>query len=317
LLVQWLGYRSRRVTVSVAAGDTVVVDAALVADPVALGEVVVTASRNSEPLLAAPAAVSVARAAQVRTGWMTGQLPNALADLPGVDLTRSGVNDFNLNARGFNSSQNRRLLVLQDGRDLSTPFLGAQEWSANQSPDDGAGIELVRGPGSALYGANAFSGVLSITTPAAREALGTRVSLNGGGLLTARADIRHAGLLWGGRGGYKVAAGFSRSDTWSRSRTSRDGLDLQREYAGTTGSPVPVSAVEVRALAGQSTEAVSGTAQGRRDPLVVVHGSGRLDHYADDGSVASLEGGATQAENEVFVTGIGRVQVAKAVRPWL
>jgi len=316
VLLRWIGKELQLATVTVTAGGTATVDAALVPDPVALGEVVVTASRTAERVVQAPAAVSVARPEQMRAAQVTGQLPNALVDVPGVDLVQNGVNDFNVNARGFNSSLNRRLLVLQDGRDLAAAFLGAQEWSANQGLEDGSRIELVRGPGSALYGANAFSGVLAISTPAAREAVGTKVSLTGGELSTLRGDIRRAGLLLGGRLGYKLAAGYARSDTWSTSRTSLDGLDLRREYVPATDARIPVNQVERRALAGQRINAMSGAAEGDRDPLVTLHGSGRLDYYADNGSITSLEGGATQVQNEVFVTGIGRVQVSKALRPW-
>ena len=123
----------------------------------------------------------------------TGQLPMALAAHPGIDLAETDVHDFNVNARGFNSSLTRRVLVLQDGRDLAIPFLGSQEWSGLSLPlDDIARIEMVRGPGSALYGANAFSGVLSITTPAAREVVGTKLSGGGGDPSVLRGDLRHA-----------------------------------------------------------------------------------------------------------------------------
>ena len=85
----------------------------------------------------------------------------ALQSVPGVDVVQSGVNDFNVNARGFNSSLNRRVLVLQDGRDLAIAFLGSQEWNGMTQPLEDLGkVEMVRGPGSALYGANAFSGVV-------------------------------------------------------------------------------------------------------------------------------------------------------------
>ena len=316
VVLHWPGYRAHRATVIVTEGRIAILDAALIADAVPLGEVVVTASRNAEPLMAAPAAVSVARAQQVRAAYLAGQLPNAVADLPGVDLARNGINDFNLNTRGFNSSLSRRVLVLQDGRDLSATFLGAQEWSANQAFDDAGRIELVRGPGSALYGANAFSGVLAITTPSAREAVGTKMSLAGGGLSTLRGSVRRAGLVSAGRLGYKLTAGYSRSDTWSLSRTSLDGLDLRREYESATAARIPANGVERRVLAGQTINPASGAAEGGRDPLVALQGAGRLDYYADNGAVGTVEGGATQVENEVFITGIGRVQVEKALRPW-
>ena len=53
---------------------------------------------------------------------------------PGVDIAQSGLFDFNINARGFNSSLNRRLLILLDGRDLGTAFLGATEWNGLSIP---------------------------------------------------------------------------------------------------------------------------------------------------------------------------------------
>jgi iron complex outermembrane receptor protein len=229
---------------------------------------------------------------------------------------QSGVNDFNVNARGFNSSLNRRVLVLQDGRDLAIAFLGSQEWNGMTQPLEDLGkVEMVRGPGSALYGANAFSGVVNITTPTAREVLGTKLSLGGGELETFKGDLRHASVFAGDRIGLRVNAGYNRSDTYSRSRTLADGTSLQREYADATDEPVPLTR-EARALFGQSVDALTGAALGDRDPLKNAYGSGRLDYYLDNGSVLSVDGGASQVQNEIFVTGIGRVQVAKAIKPY-
>ena len=122
-------------------------------------------------------------------------------------MVQSGVNDFNINARGFNSSLNRRMLVLQDGRDLSIAFLGAQEWNGMVQPLEDLGrMEVVRGPGSALYGANAFSGVVNIITPEAREVIGTKLTLGGGELETFRGDLRQAGVFGGDRFGYRFNA---------------------------------------------------------------------------------------------------------------
>ncbi len=124
-----------------------------------LSDVVVEAlSRTPEPIVKAPAAVSKVDMAVASDLSITGQAPLALASLTGVDVVQSGTNDFNVNSRGFNTSTNRRVLVLQDGRDLSFALLGSQEWLGLSVPlEDMASIEMVRGPGSALYGANAFS----------------------------------------------------------------------------------------------------------------------------------------------------------------
>lgn len=317
LVIRWLGYRSHEATLVVTAGGTHTVDVALEAQPITLGEVVVEgASRAPERVVEAPAAVAAIDPAVSRALSTTGQVPLALGTAPGVDLVQSGMNDFNLNARGFNSTLNRRVLVLQDSRDLAIAFLGSQEWNGMALPlEDFGRVEVVRGPGSALYGANAFAGVVNIISPASREVVGTKLTLAGGELSTMRADLRHAGLLSAGRFGYRMNLGYNRSDTWSRSRTARDSSDFRTEYAEGTDAPITPVTPEVRPLNGQDTVA-GRLAIGDRKDLVNMYGSVRLDYYADNGAVGSVEGGASQVENEVFVTGIGRVQVLKGFKPW-
>ncbi len=320
ILVRWLGYRPQRVPVSVTADATTTADVAMEAQPVTLAEVVVEGvTRAPERVVEAPAAVAVVSPQAQRDLSVTGQAPKAVEALPGADVVQSGVNDFNVNARGFNSTLNRRVLVLQDGRDLALAFLGSQEWSALSIPLEDLGrLEMVRGPGSALYGANAFSGVLNITTPTAREVAGTKLTVAGGELSTFKADLRHAGVAADGRFGYRFNGGYYRSDSWSRSRTNIG--DLATEYSGLADTVItPSPGFELVPLAGQTKEGAPlpfGPATGDPDPLQSFFGSARFDYYADDGSVFTIDGGAAQSENEVFVTGIGRVQVQKALRPW-
>jgi outer membrane receptor for ferrienterochelin and colicins len=313
---RWLGYQPQQAAVTVTPGGSATVDVALRAQPVALQEVVVTASRAPERVVEAPAAVAVADISEIRAAGATGQLPRAIENLPGVDLVQSGMTDFNVNSRGFMSSLNRRVLVLQDGRDLAVALLGAQEWSSNPPLEDGARVEFVRGPGSALYGANAFSGVLSITTPAARDIAGARLTVTGGELNTFNVNLRQAGVFSHGRFGYKVEGGYSTSDTWSRSRTSRSAFES--EYAAATSDSVdlPPFGNELRPLNGETLDISTGAVSGSRDPILDVVGTGRLDYYAAGGGVGTVEGGVAQVQNELIVTGIGRVQVTRAVRPW-
>jgi outer membrane receptor protein involved in Fe transport len=317
IIFRWLGYRPLEVQTTVEPQATVTVNAALEPVAIALTELVVSAaSRAPERIVEAPAAISVVEPQTLQNTSITGQAPLALQAVPGVDVVQSGVNDFNVNARGFNSSLNRRVLVLQDGRDLSIAFLGAQEWNGMVQPLEDLGrLEMVRGPGSALYGANAFSGVINIITPEAREVAGTKLSLGGGELETFRGDLRHAGVFGGDRLGYRVNFGFNRSDTYSRSRTLNDGSSLQREYAPATDEPVG-PARELTPLSGQPKDPVTGEPLGDRDALRNAYGSARVDYYLNNGSVLSADGGAAQVENEIFVTGIGRVQVHKAIKPY-
>ncbi|HUR95117.1 MAG TPA: TonB-dependent receptor [Gemmatimonadales bacterium] len=317
IVFRWLGYRPTSVDVTVEPGGTVTADAGLEAVTISLGEIVVQgASRAPERIVEAPAAISVVPPEVLQSVSITGQAPVALQSVPGVDVVQSGVNDFNVNARGFNSSLNRRVLVLQDGRDLAIAFLGSQEWNGLTQPLEDLGkVEMVRGPGSALYGANAFSGVVNITTPTAREVIGSKLTLAGGELETVRGDLRHASLFADDRLGLRINAGYNRSDTYSRTRARLDGSSLALEYEDATDEPIGLSR-EVRALNGQTTDPTTGDAVGERDPLVNGYGSARLDYYLNSGAVLSADGGASQVQNEIFVTGIGRVQVSKAIKPY-
>ncbi|MEI2719829.1 MAG: carboxypeptidase-like regulatory domain-containing protein [Gemmatimonadales bacterium] len=203
LVFRWLGYAPVEKTVTVAADQTV--DATLEPKAVALGDLTVTAaSKEPERIVEAPAAVSTIEPRVLQATGATGQAPLALSQTAGVDIVQSGVNDFNINARGFNSSLNRRVLTLLDGRDLAIDFLGSQEWnSLTVSTEDMRGMELVRGPGSALYGPNAFAGVLNMTTLSPREALGGRLSASVGGLSSKKVDGRLSALFGGGRYGIR------------------------------------------------------------------------------------------------------------------
>ncbi|HEX7153976.1 MAG TPA: TonB-dependent receptor [Thermoanaerobaculia bacterium] len=253
---------------------------------------VTSASRRTERVVEAPAAVTVASEESIAAAAPTGQAPKIIESAPGVDFTQSGLYDFNFNTRGFNSSLNRRILTLIDGRDPSVPFLGAQEWAALSYPiDEMASVELVRGPGSALYGPNAFSGVLNMTTKQPRVSPGGRVQLTGGDLSTRRADIRHAGGF-GNELYYRVVGGYQQTDDWTRSR------NLGGEYTDSAGNTPPREAVPLALTEDR-----------------IAFGGLRLDkHFAE--SVLTLEGGYATLEGPTFITGIGRVQVTDVAHPW-
>lgn len=286
-----IGFERQQIAgVEVTAGGVLVRDIAMVDVSVQLGDITVYgASKRPERITEAPAAISALTLREIRLNAGHGQLPRLLETEPGVDIVQSGVHDFNINTRGFNSSLNRRLLVLLDGRDMAIAFLGAQEWIGLPLPlDDISRLELVRGPGSALYGPNAFNGVINISTPSPREVLGTKATISGGELSMFRGDIRHAGVIdhhWS----YKANVGRVQSKTWSESRVTPP-----FEYDGLPTEAVP--------LDGGS--------------IISTYGSGRVDYDIETGGTVTAEGGFTEVQNEVFVTGIGRVQVRKAHKPW-
>jgi iron complex outermembrane receptor protein len=318
LLFRLIGYAPDTITVAVAAGLPTTADAVLEARPILLGDVLVEGvSRAPDRMIEAPAAVDVVRPATGEPVSITGQIPLALARMPGLDLPQSGVTDFNVNARGFNTMLSRKMLVLQDGRDLGTAIVGQQIWGTLAAPLEDLGrIEVIRGPGSALYGANAYNGVISITTPAARDVVGTKLTLGAGELATARADLRQAGVLLHDRLGYRLNFGYTKSDDWTRSRTAMDGSDWKEEYAPATATPPTKPPPEARPLIGQTKDPVTGEAVGTPDPLVTYYGSARVEYYAANRSVVTVEGGTARADNAVAIAGSGRNQYPLVLRPW-
>jgi iron complex outermembrane receptor protein len=262
---------------------------------------VFSASRETERITEAPAAVTLIPAEDIEREASSGQLPKLLEFTPGAEVTQSGLYDFNFNVRGFNSSLNRRVATLVDGREPSVPFLGAQEWAAISFPlDDLARIELVRGPSAALYGANASSGVLNLVTKRPRDSEGGMVRLTGGELSTFNADLRWAGHLGGNWYG-KLVGGARNSGDFTVSRTAATGV----EYAvpctvrGQTDC-LPVEAVPLKPL----------------DDDQISFGSARIDRYGPESGLFTLEGGTADVKGPVFQTGIGRVQLVDVQRPW-
>ena len=293
LVVSLIGHLTlENPNIIVTAGEAITRTIYLRDESVKMSEVVVYgASRKVERLTDAPSAVSIIEPNEIKLNAGSGQLPKLLEAQPGVDIVQSGINDFNVNTRGFNSSLNRRLVVLLDGRDLAIAFLGAQEWNGLSVPVEDLGrLELIRGPSSALYGGNAFNGVINIQSLPPREIQGTKVTLAGGELNTYRADIRYASA--NGHWGYKFNIGRFQGDTWSVSRKL-----LHFEYPGFS------------ILNNEEVDLLSG-------PVSSTYGSARVDYEYNDESRSTIEAGMTQVENEVFVTGIGRVQVPRAMKPW-
>lgn len=261
--------------------------------------IVVAPSRRLERIVEAPASVTRVTEAEIEEQAAHGQLPKLLEFTPGAEVTQSGLYDFNFNARGFNSSLNRRVATVIDGRNPSIPFLGSEEWSAVSFPlDDLASLEFVRGPSAALYGANASSGVINLTTKAPRYSPGGVVRATAGELRTINLDFRWAGAL--GRDWYAKAVGGVRDS--GDFTVSRNG---HAEYtvpcpAGTTGDCLPQERVPLARVSDDQ----------------IFFGGLRVDKYLRDGMALTMEGGLADVAGPVLQTGIGRVQLVDVKRPW-
>ncbi len=260
--------------------------------PVLLNEVVVIgASKRPEKIIESPAAVTVVFNEQIQQSARTGQLAKVLSGNVGIDVLRNGASDFIVNTRGFNSGLNRRVLVLQDGRDVAMPLLGAMEWNSFALPqEDFERVEFIRGPAASLYGANAFNGVILMKSLAPREIVGTRASVLAGDYETYKADVRNAGVF--GDFSYKVSLGHSQMLNLINRRDSAKYL----EYSG-----LPI---ERRTITGDDRKTFS------------TYGTIRLDYdFAPDKSIVS-EFGYSRSGNEAYVFGLGRTFVKETERPY-
>lgn len=177
-------------------------------------ERVVTASRRAQSSLEAPNATTVITSEDIRLSGATN-LPDLLRRVPGADVMSLGVGSANVSLRGFNQRIANKVLVLVDGRTEYQDFLGLTLWSSIPiALEEVERIEVIRGPGSALYGANAMLGVINIITQAPGSGPRARFSATGGtGNTVAGSFLSHGKS---GAMSYRAAVAYSQADKWSR-----------------------------------------------------------------------------------------------------
>lgn len=159
--------------------------------------------RKEERLGRAAGAVYVITQEEIRR-FGASSIPEALRLVPGLQVARIGLSTWAISARGFNNTAANKLLVMIDGRSVYSPILGGVYWD-NQDTliDDIDRIEVMRGPGAAMWGANAVTGVINIITKPAQRTQGTLVTIGTGSEDAAILRMRHGGAA-GGRGYYRL-----------------------------------------------------------------------------------------------------------------
>jgi iron complex outermembrane receptor protein len=152
-------------------------------------------SKRSQPLSSAAAAVHVISAEDIRRSG-AANLPEALRLAPGVHVARFSNNRWSVSIRGFGGRYANKLLVLQDGRSLYSPVYSGVFWEFNDIPLELVErIEVVRGPGASIWGANAVNGVINIITRNAAYAQGTQLSASAGSTLHGSLFASHGVAL--------------------------------------------------------------------------------------------------------------------------
>jgi iron complex outermembrane receptor protein len=164
---------------------------------------VISASRTSESVWQAPAAIYVITAADIERAGVAS-IPEALRLAPGVDVAQINASGWAVSVRGFNSALANKLLVLIDGRESYDQLFSGVYWDVQDAAlEDIDRIEVVRGPGASLWGANAVNGVINIITKRAADTQGALVSAIVGDMERSGLTARYGGAV-GGSGHWRI-----------------------------------------------------------------------------------------------------------------
>ncbi len=184
-----------------------------------------SAGRKPQKLEDTAAAIHVITRQDIRRSGMTS-LPELLRTVPGMQVARIDGGSWAISSRGFNAKNSDNLLVMLDGRVLQTPTFTGVYWDAQDVVlEDVERIEVIRGPGGALWGANAVTGIINIITLPASATQGGMV--NGGiGNYERQGTVRYGGIIGetghfriyardAAQDNFKLASGAQTSGTWA------------------------------------------------------------------------------------------------------
>jgi iron complex outermembrane receptor protein len=229
--------------------------------PTAFDTEVTTVTANKSSVGKSAAAVFVVTSEMIRRSGATC-IPECLRMVPGLQVAKVGSSQWAISSRGFNSDFSTKLLVLIDGRTVYNPLFGGVFWDTQDVVlQDIDRIEVIRGPGSTIWGANAVNGVINIITKTAADTQGLQVIAGGGNQNKTISSIRYGGKI-GENTDYRLyvkeqdqAAGFnpqqgSANDAWNQVRggfridsqtpSKTDAFTLQGDiYTGAFGEQTP------------------------------------------------------------------------------
>jgi iron complex outermembrane receptor protein len=170
-----------------------------------------TFSRVAEPSNRVPAAVFVLTGDDIRRSGATS-LPEILRLVPGVQVARQDASRYAIGIRGFADRLSRAMLVLVDGRAVYSPLFAGTYWEVQDTflPDIER-IEVIRGPGGSLWGANAVNGIINIITKKADDTQGWAVTAAGGGEGWGPFGVRYGGAVGANLHVRAYAKGFDQS----------------------------------------------------------------------------------------------------------
>lgn len=190
---------------------------------------VVSVSKKSQKLSQVSAAAYVITSDEIKRSGVTS-IAEALRLAPGVNVAQIDSNKWAISIRGFNTLYSNKLLVMVDGRSVYSPFFSGVHWDIQDLIlNDIEQIEVIRGPGATMWGANAVNGVINIITKSAEKTSGTYVSVLGGNNERGNIALRYGDSLsndadyrvyakYFKRNSFEIASGDDGKDDWSVAR---------------------------------------------------------------------------------------------------
>ncbi len=258
-------------------------------DPKYEETVVVSGSRAQEKLVNTPVTMTVIGPRQIETAT-SQNFAELLRAVPGLNITQTSARDINVTSRAPTGTLATGQLALLDGRSLYQDFFGFVMWDfLPVNLNEIKQVEVIRGPASAVWGANAVNGVINVITKTPREMQGTTATLGLGTF--ERAGDESAGSLWYISGTHAAALNERWAFKLSAGGYSQD--PLSRPTGFIAGSPVSPRSPRGTAYPRYTN---SGTSQPKFD--------GRLDYDYADGRRLSFTGGVAGTEG-IMHSGIG------------
>ncbi len=216
---------------------------------------VTSVSKKEQKLARTAAAVFVISQDDIRRSG-AASLPDVLRMVPGVEVAQIDANAWAVSIRGFNNRYSTKLLVLVDGRSVYTPSFSGVYWDQVDLPlEDIERIEVIRGPGATVWGANAMNGVINIITKSSKVTKGGLAEVTAGTGIEPVSMVQYGDSI-GSTGSYRAFTKYSRftnstlldgsaaADGWSRidggfrtdwALTPRDSVTVQGDLFSNQG----------------------------------------------------------------------------------
>ena len=208
---------------------------------------VTSVSKKEQRLSRTASAIFVITAEDIRRSNATN-IPDLLRMVPGVDVAQINANTWAISARGLNGRFSNELLVLLDGRNVYTPTFGGVFWDVLDLPlEDIDRIEVIRGPGGSVWGANAVNGVINIIQKKASETKGAMIVAGGGNEDQAFGTTQYGASL-GSRLEYRIFAKYFNQDHLAgpTAQDGGDGWHILRGGFRTDGTVSPNDTITVQ-----------------------------------------------------------------------